>query len=607
MSHIEDSNDDFDDYFEEQVTDRLNESYDEKSDMEYCSPRFGESNFSEENADIETDNEVEAVIYDDDINLYYNMEAAKDDFYNEAAEQTKIDISANENHIQVSENPDLKYINSNILQTPRKVHCEYKENALTTNSNYLQDENIFEPFDLKKKSNADENIVINISNSTVENEISYKELQLEVKSLLEASNKHQEKVHAELDELLIENENFKKEISHLNDLLKGKELLLSQYKLNSMALNAQIPFLKSKSLMEEEKEELYFLRNKIEFLESKLKEHEKELDNANAFKERATFLENELERITKDFNELEIFQTNQLRIADDEIATLSEAKNSLFREIHSLMKENEGLKLTKSVIKRIETHYKNINDEAILPSIEEELSDTIKELMENKEINDNNEISTNVFEICQSIIPRLAYEIAEEMIIRLDSTGKPNEQMKRSLTKKNVSVQVGFPLFNGSADSELNIISTRSELMSLRTENCKLKKENQKLKQDLFLFKRISHRSKDRVKASCSDHTKSKLIEFSDENQQELALNGIKWLTSVVNEIDELEQRCSSIKNCQDKIETRRSSAYNSTVASFEDIHSSINGISVKDEKNIDQELSMLREKLVSEGILIEE
>ncbi|KAJ1610349.1 hypothetical protein OJ253_1209 [Cryptosporidium canis] len=577
MSHIEDSNDEFDYYFEEQVTDLLNESYDEKSDMVYCSPRFGESNFSEENADIETDNEVEAVIYDDDINLYYNTEATKDDFYNEAAEQTKIDISANENHIQVSEYPDLKYINSNILQTPRKVHCEYKENALTANSNYLQDENILEPFDLKKSSNADENIVIDISNSTVENEISYKELQLEVKSLLEASNKHQEKVHAELDELLIENENFKKEISHLNDLLKGKELLLSKYKLNSMALNAQIPFLKSKSLMEEEKEELHFLRNKIEFLESKLKEHEKELDNANAFKERATFLENELERITKDFNELEIFQTNQLRIADDEIATLSEAKNSLFREIHSLMKENEGLKLTKSVIKRIETHYKNMNDETILPSIEEELSDTIKELMENKEINDNNEISTNVFEICQSIIPRLAYEIAEEMIIRLDSTGKPNEQIKRSLTKKNVSVQVGFPLLNGSADSELNIISTRSELMSLRTENCKLRKENQKLKQDLFIFKRISHRSKDRVKVSCNDHTKSKLIEFSDENQQELALNGIKWLTSVVNEIDELEQRCSNIKNCQDKIETRGSSAYNSTVASFEDIHSSIN------------------------------
>lgn len=615
MSHLEDSNEDFDEYFEGNVTDCLNESYDEKSDVEYCSPRFGEPEFSEKNSNIETDHEEELVIYEEDgLQFYSDIETTNEDLHKEVSNEPSENCgNVNENHLShnIQEPESLKHRHNkpDILQkAPIKSKNEDDESPSRTDSNDLHSVDVFEPsLNRRKKSNMDENIGLNISNSSVESDVSYKELQLEVKSLLEASNRHQEMVHAELDQLLLENEGLKEEISRLNNILKSNELLLSQYRLHSLALNAQLPFLKSRSLMEEDKEELCFLRNKVEVLESKLKEREKELESADIHKEKAQFLENELERITKEFNELEIFQTKQLRIADDEIATLTEAKDTLFKEIHSLMKENEGLKLTRSVIKRIETYYKNINDEIVLPNIDEELNDAIKEFMENKDISDDHGMSSSAFEVCRSIIPRLAYEIAEEIVFRLDNNSlKPGEQMKKSLTKKNASIQVGFPLLNGSADSELNVISSRSELISLRSENCKLKKENQKLKQDLFLLKRISNRTKDRTKINCIDNTKSKPIDFLNENQQEeSALSGIKWLTSVINEIDELEQRCGNIKSCQSKAGSRRSSAYNSTVASFEDINTSINSIPVKDETNIDQELIMLRGKLINEGILV--
>ncbi|OII72121.1 uncharacterized protein cubi_01454 [Cryptosporidium ubiquitum] len=610
MNDPEEFDGEYDDYIEGKLTEHSNESYEEKSDMEYCSPRFGEFNFSEEDSSTETDKEDLVTNDEDNLQFYSDTEGSNEDFDKDVKEHSKIitgQINENQiNHnIQKTNTLISEYSKINLLQkeTTNNEHG-HNEKHLKIDSEYMQPA-VFENNLNDQKKNKDQKN----SNRADETQISYKELELQVKSLLEASNKHQEKVHAELDGLLMENENYKEEISRLNIILKNNELLLSQYKLKSMALSAQLPFLKSNSFMEQDKEELYFLRNKVKILESKLREHQKELENSDTCKEKIIFLENELERITKEFNELEIFQTEQLRIADGEIISLTEANNTLFKEMHLVMKENEGLKLTKSVIKRIETHYKNISDDIVLPNIEEELNEKIKDFIQNKDSIDDNGVSSLVFETCQTIIPRLAYEIAEEIVINLENNERPNEQLKRSFTKKNASIQVGFPLINGSTidHSEIGIISSRSELISLRSENSKLKKENQKLKQDLFLLKRINHRTKDQAKINCFNRTKPKQIELINDNQEELVLNGIKWLTSVVNEIDDLEQKYSSIKACKNKPESRRSSAYNSTVASFEDINLDVNERSSKDEVNLDKELIMLREKLVNEGILVGE
>ncbi|KAH8584215.1 uncharacterized protein ELE39_001718 [Cryptosporidium sp. chipmunk genotype I] len=612
MNHLDEFNEEYDEYIEEKFFEHLNESSDEKG-MEFCSPRFGEFNFSEENSNSETDKEEDLITYNEDnLQFYSDMEELNEDFHREdtkkylKTESSQINENNVTHNIQKPSSLISQYIESNI--SPKKpINSDHgnDEKILETELEYTQPALFKINLNGQKKNISQKNL-----SPTDESEISYKELQLQVKSLLEASSKHQEEVHAELDGLLIENKNYKEEISRLNVLLKNNELLLSQYKLNSMALNAQLPFLKSKSLMEEDKEELHFLRNEVKTIESKLKEYEKELEATNFLKGKVLFLENELERITKEFNELEIFQTEQLRIADDEILSLTEAKNTLFKEMHLVMKENEGLKLTKSVINRIETHYKNINDEMVLPNIGEELNDAIKYFMEDKNSNDDNGASLLAFEICRSIIPRLAYEIAEEIVINLDNGSKSDEKLKSSFTKKNASIQVGFPLLNGSTTdhSEIGIISSRSELISLRSENSKLKKENQKLKQDLFLMKRINNRTKDYTKINCVNRMNPKQTDFINESQQEeLVLSGIKWLTSVVNEIDELEQRCSSIKTCKNRSESRRSSAYNSTVASFEEINVDINDQLTKDKVNLDKELITLREKLINEGILVGE
>ncbi|CUV05701.1 unnamed protein product [Cryptosporidium hominis] len=608
MSDLDELIEEYDPYIEGKFSENLDESYDENS-MEFCSPRFGELNYSEENSGGETDKGEDIHIYKEgDLQLYSDSEELIEDF-NKDKEYLLTEIGKNNennviHNIQKSNNLISKYNKSIISQKKLINSDENNEPILETESEYNQPTIFKTNLNEEKKNNSQKNL-----NPTDQNEISYKELQLEVKSLLEASNKHQEEVHAELDGLLIENENYKEEISRLNTLLKNNELLLSKYKLNSLALNAQLPFLKSRSFMEEDKEELYFLRNKVRTIESKVRDYEKELEGANCLKEKILFLENELERITKEFNELEIFQTEQLRIADGEILSLTEAKNTLFKEMHLVMKENEGLKLTKSVISRIETHYKKINDETVLPNIEEELNDAIKDFMEDRNFN-NNEASLLAFEICQSIIPRLAYEIAEEIVVNLDNGSKQDEKLKRSFIKKNASIQVGFPLLNGSTieHSEIGIISSRSELISLRSENNKLKKENQKLKQDLFLMKRINNRTKDHAKIKCTNRMNPRQTDLITESQQEeLVLSGIKWLTSVVNEIDELEQRCSSIKTCNKKSESRRSSAYNSTVASFEEINIDINDQQNRDEVSLDKELITLREKLINEGILVGE
>ncbi|KAF7459249.1 hypothetical protein HWI79_125 [Cryptosporidium felis] len=582
----------YSDFFNDNSVDSLSESSDEKSEIEYCSPRFGQVNYLDEEIDDTTEKEI---IIDDQLKLHSDTETPNEEYYSGNNEEISLKDS-NSDESRYSHDQDTSFV----LRDSETNENKAKEEPSNFESSDLQDieEKDGSREDVKLK-NAD--VKVNIK---LEENISYKELQRQVKYLLEASNKHQEEVHAELDSLLLENEKYILEIDRLNSIIKEKELLLSQYKLNSLALNAQIPFLKSKSFMDEEKEELSILRNKVKILECKINESEKELEEINKYKERASFLENELERATNEFSELELFQTEQLRIADNEIISLTEAKNILFKEMHSVMKDNESLKLTRSVIKRIESYFRNIKDEKILPNIEEELKDAINTFVETNEINENNE-SSIAFEICQFIIPRLAYEIAEEIVVKCDGDGH-NNKPNRSLSKKNVSVQVGFPLLNGSnlEGSEIGLISSRNELISLRSENNKLRKENQKLKQDIFLMKRINNRIKDHPKVNLGLVNTKPSDSAVEPQREELVLNGIKWLTTVVNEIDDLEQRYSNIKNCH-KTDTRLSSAYNSTVASLEDIDTELQDQTSKSELNVDTELNQLREKLVNEGILI--
>lgn len=608
-------------FIEEKLWITSDESTDEISETEYYSPRFGGFNDSEElTEEIQVKNETKiensvdefCEIVESDIYLSSEKESEN------GIVETLNDNTQNEWNIQKrNENSSTEIIDNDYLKLYDQISVqnqfvEETQQLGDSKSNKIKcsEEKLDNTLYIKSFASVSEkSIQVSLEYSDQESKY-YEDLQAQMKSLLEVSNKHQEEVHAQLDNLMENNNKLKEEIELSNLKLKENELEISQYKLNSMALAAQLPFLKSRIMLDEDKEELNYLRSKITELESKLKNSEIEMEKQKIYKERASFLESELERITNEFSELERFQTEQLRIADSEIIALTETKNTLFKEIHSIMRENDSLKLTKSVLKRMETYYKNIKDEIVLPNIETKLEETLNSLIEDKEDVIEPQQSSFIFEICQSIIPRLAYDIAEEIVYTFkDDNSHEINKNKRSLTKKNISIQVGFPLLHGSTLEASNTdISSKGELIALKAENNKLKKENQKLKQDIFLMKRIKNRSKDTNKTASKEFLDKPSSNLGETCREESMLNGIKWLTSVVNEIDELEQRCNNIniKNNSSKNDTRRSSAYNSTVASFEDIENVELRDHSKNKIPVNNELTLLREKLINEGILNE-
>ncbi|KAH8739035.1 hypothetical protein FG386_003360 [Cryptosporidium ryanae] len=584
--------------------------------VEYHSPRFGESDYQEEcKSDSEINEQINFTIIKDDNVDFEPCNVSSDDKYNSKFNQTISDEQlTNLNTFRERDSEGKNSIEEVTHETADEKYTEIFEEETLDN---FYDENTNNlSFRNEAKENINNNHIDEINEKlefslNKENErISYAELKSQVKSLLEISNKHQEEVHAELDSLISENEKLKDKIELLTVRLKESDLNTSRFKLNTIALSAQLPFLRSKTMLEEDKEELNSLRARIKILESKLNEAEDKIENYKTSREKVSDLENELERVTNEFSELEKFQTEQLRVADNEIISLTEAKNTIFRELHKVMRENESLKLTKTVIKRIESYYKNGNDELVLPNIENELNESITEFKNNNDISDVNTINC-AFDICQFIIPRLAFDIAEEIVISQNDSSETNSRNKKrnSLRKKNISIQVGFPLVSNSSfeTSEIDSISFRSELLTLRGENNKLKKENQKLKQDMFLIKRIRNRAKgENICLQTGINNQKPVENFCNKQKEEYMLNGIKWLTSVVSEIDELEQRCGKIKGTNVQLgDNRISTGYNSTVASFEEIeHIKSNDISLKTESPLNKELNLLREKLVKEGLL---
>ncbi|KAH7647579.1 hypothetical protein FG379_000662 [Cryptosporidium bovis] len=581
---------------------------------EYHSPRFGEPDDCEEN--IGDHEELNFTLSNDEnIDFENNIASSVDEYNYLEIDQNTLEnkqpsdwnafgenSSNRENPTEenIDENSDKKY--ANVVELEKNENNSYNVTTNDLNSRESEaKENMF------NSNISGDDTMFELYVGETNDKISYSELQSQVKSLLEISNKHQEEVHAELDSLISENETLRNEIELLNAKLKESDLNTSKFKLDSIALSAQLPFLKSITMLDDDKEELNSLRDKVKILETKLNEAENEIENYKASKEKVSDLENELKRVTNEFSELEKFQTEQLRVADNEIIALTEAKNKIFRDLHKVIRENESLKLTKTVIKRIESYYKNEN-ELVLPNIENELNESISEFKENSDVSDPN-IIKSAFDICQSIIPRLAFDIAEEIVISHNDSNEANFKNKKRtpLGKKNISIQVGFPLVSNGAfgTTEIDSISLRSELLTLRGENSKLKKENQKLKQDIFLIKRV--RKTKGVNGGLQTGIVNQTVDsFDSKQKEEYMLNGIKWLTSVVNEIDELEQRCNKIKGVNNQSsDNKNSTGYNSTVASFEEIENiKSNDTSLKTENTLNKELNMLREKLVSEGLL---
>ncbi|KAK6589973.1 hypothetical protein RS030_192981 [Cryptosporidium xiaoi] len=616
MDESKDYMDGYENYVDNILWSSSDENQESRSEIdEYHSPRFGEPDDCEENIDDHEELNF-TLSNNENIDFENNIASSADEYNYLEIDQNTLenkqpsDWNAFEENSSNEENPKEE----NIVETSDKKYANVVELEKNENNSYNVTTNDLNSRESEAKDNMfNSNVsggdtMFELYVDETNDKISYAELQSQVKSLLEISNKHQEEVHAELDSLISENETLRNEIELLNAKLKESDLNTSKFKLDSIALSAQLPFLKSITMLDDDKEELNSLRVKVKILETKLNEAENEIENYKASKEKVSDLENELKRVTNEFSELEKFQTEQLRVADNEIIALTESKNKIFRDLHRVMRENESLKLTKTVIKRIESYYKNEN-ELVLPNIENELNESISEFKENSDVSDPN-IIKSAFDICQSIIPRLAFDIAEEIVISHNDSNESNSKNKKrtSLGKKNISIQVGFPLVsNGSfGTSEIDSISLRSELLTLRGENSKLKKENQKLKQEIFLIKRARNRTKGVNGGLQTGIVNQTVDSFDSKQKEEYMLNGIKWLTSVVNEIDELEQRCNKIKGVNNQSSDNKSSTgYNSTVASFEEIENiKSNDTSLKTENTLNKELNMLREKLVSEGLL---
>ncbi|XP_668662.1 hypothetical protein [Cryptosporidium hominis TU502] len=123
MSDLDELIEEYDPYIEGKFSENLDESYDENS-MEFCSPRFGELNYSEENSGGETDKGEDIHIYKEgDLQLYSDSEELIEDF-NKDKEYLLTEIGKNNennviHNIQKSNNLISKY-NKSII-SPKKL------------------------------------------------------------------------------------------------------------------------------------------------------------------------------------------------------------------------------------------------------------------------------------------------------------------------------------------------------------------------------------------------------------------------------------------------------------------------------------------------------
>ncbi|KAL7067264.1 hypothetical protein ACR3K2_23650 [Cryptosporidium serpentis] len=581
---------------EDQIWNSLEEYDGESSDKEFQSPKFGDFDIERE-YELNSD-EYNNVLIDDALlswstprNMSHNHED-KNDFsgiklFGLSEKRNVVNLNIQSEELDIEEFKD---------------HLVNEEDCVKTN-------------DCIPLSDSSVNTRNNLNPD-------YVELQIQVSELLHASERHQEEVHLELDKALAFNEVLKKEIDSLKDKLGKNSMLLCKYKLESLALSAQMPYLKSVPLENSKQKEICILQNKVEILEEELEKANKQLVNYGIYRQKCIELESELNKASDKFTELERFQTEQLKIAEDEIRSLTEIKDKLFSDLHNTLKENDALKLTNNAIMRIDSTYKSVpaDEDISLELLNVHLDSEINELStkENSEVLSEDQ-KLIVFEICRSIIPKLSHKIAEEMV-HSSEDNKNNIESNSSIIKKidkfikrSIGIQAGFPQFSGTAGfNDADPIFIRNEVITLRNENKRLKKENQSLKNDMkSLNKRIIHRNVESIKEVSYRTSSTKNSFVASGNHAVNIKNPSGWASSIVNEISELEERCNKLKidNLTQKPVnlSRESTNYNSTVASFEDLKkTNIENLQSQNaKKSLLSELNSLREKLVTEGILL--
>ncbi|EEA06049.1 uncharacterized protein CMU_018030 [Cryptosporidium muris RN66] len=580
---------------EDQIWNSLEEYDGESSDKEFQSPKFG----------------------DFDIEREYELNS--DEYSNILTDDTLLSWSTprNMSHNREDKNDfsGIKLFGLSEKKNVVNLNIQSEELGIEELKNHLVNE----------KDCVKTNDYIPLPNSVnTKNNLNpeYIELQIQVSELLRASERHQEEVHLELDKALASNEVLKKEIDSLKDKLGINSTLLCKYKLESLALSAQIPYLKSIPLESAKQKEVCILQNKVGILEEELEEANRQLVNYGVYRQKCIELESELNKASDKFAELEKFQTEQLKIAEDEIRSLTEIKDKLFSDLHNTLKENDALKLTNNAIMRIDSTYKSVpaDEDISLELLNAHLDSEINELStkENSEVISEDQ-KLIVFEICRSIIPKLSHKIAEEMVHGSEDNKNDIESnssiIKRidKFIKRSIGIQAGFPQFSSTTGfNDADPIFIRNEVITLRNENKRLKKENQSLKNDMkSLNKRIVHRNVESMREVSYRTSGTKNSFAASGNHAVNIKNPSGWASSIVNEVSELEERCNKLKmdNLTQKpvILSRESTNYNSTVASFEDLKkNNVEDLKSQSAKKSSlNELNSLREKLVTEGILL--